>query len=102
MIKHFIGAITGNIISLIGTLMMVLSLLFIAALLVMQAMGFEGGAYLGIVTFVLLPITFLGGVAIVPLGIWLQKRRDARAAARSAAQAFLRAPCARIRAAALP
>jgi nitrate/TMAO reductase-like tetraheme cytochrome c subunit len=81
MIKHFFAAITGNIISLIGTLMMVLSLLFIAALLVMQAMGFEGGAYLGIVTFVLLPITFLGGVAIVPLGIWLQKRRDARAAA---------------------
>jgi nitrate/TMAO reductase-like tetraheme cytochrome c subunit len=81
MIKHFFAAITGNIISLIGTLMMVLSLLFIAALLVMQAMGFEGGAYLGIVTFVLLPIIFLGGVAIVPLGIWLQKRRDARAAA---------------------
>ena len=31
-----------------GTLMMVVSLLFILALLVMQAMGFQGGAYLGI------------------------------------------------------
>jgi hypothetical protein len=81
MIKHFFAAITGNIISLIGTLMMVLSLLFIVALLVMQAMGFEGGAYIGIVTFVLLPATFLLGVAVVPLGIWLQHRRDARAAA---------------------
>ena len=81
MIKHFFAAITGNLISLIGTVMMVLSLLFILALLVMQAMGFEGGAYLGIVTFVLLPVGFLAGVAIVPLGLWLQKRRDARAAA---------------------
>jgi len=81
MIKHFFAAITGNLISLIGTVMMVLSLLFILALLVMQAMGFEGGAYLGIVTFVLLPVGFLTGVAIVPLGLWLQKRRDAKAAA---------------------
>ena len=81
MIKHFLAAITGNVISLIGTLMIVLSLLFIAALLVMQAMGFEGGAYLGIVTFVVLPVGFLLGVAIVPLGIWLTKRRDAKAVA---------------------
>src|SRR5512139_4161335 len=81
MFKHFLAAITGNIISLIGTLMITLSLLFILALLVMQAMGFQGGAYLGIVTFVLLPAAFLTGIAIVPLGIWAQKRRDARAAA---------------------
>jgi len=81
MIKHFFAATTGNVISLVGTLMMVLSLLFIAALLVMQAMGFEGGAYLGIITFVVLPMLFLAGVFIVPLGIWLQKRRDAKAVA---------------------
>ncbi len=81
MIKHFFAAITGNIISLAGTLMMVLSLLFIAALLTMEHMGFQGGAYLGIITFVVLPVIFLAGVAIVPLGIWLQKRRDAKAAA---------------------
>ena len=81
MIKHFFAAITGNIISLIGTLMMVVSLLFILALLVMQAMGFQGGAYLGIVTFVVLPMMFLAGVFTVPLGLWLKKRRDAKAAA---------------------
>jgi hypothetical protein len=81
MIKHFLAAITDNIISLIGTLMMVVSLLFILALLVMQAMGFEGGAYLGIITFVALPMVFILGVVIVPLGIWLHKRRDAKAMA---------------------
>ncbi len=81
MLKHFFAAITGNIISLIGTLMMSLSLLLIGALLIMQAMGFEGGAYLGIITFVVLPMGFLAGIFIVPIGIWLQKRRDAKAAA---------------------
>ena len=81
MFKHFLAAITGNVISLIGTLMMTISLLFLIALLIMQNMGFEGGAYLGIVTFVILPAIFLIGVAIVPLGIWLKKHRDAKAAA---------------------
>src|SRR5512134_77713 len=81
MLKHFLAAITGNLISLIGTLMIILSLLFIGALLIMQAMGFEGGAYLGIITFVVLPLGFLAGIALVPLGIWIQKRRDAKAAA---------------------
>ena len=81
MIKHFFAAITGNVVSLIGTVLMALSLLFIGALLIMQAMGFEGGAYLGIITFVVLPMGFLAGIFIVPLGIWLQKRRDAKAAA---------------------
>ncbi len=81
MIKHFLAAITGNVVSLIGTLLIVISLLFILALLIMQNMGFEGGAYLGIVTFVVLPVLFLAGVAIVPLGIWLKHRRDARAEA---------------------
>jgi hypothetical protein len=81
MIKHFLAAITGNVVSLVGTLLIVLTLLLIAALLAMQAMGFEGGAYLGIVTFVVLPIGFLLGIAIVPIGIWRQKRRNIKAAA---------------------
>src|SRR5574338_1285962 len=89
MIKHFLAAITGNVISLIGTLLMVVTLLFIIALLLMQAMGFQGGAYLGILTFVLLPMLFLAGVVIVPLGLWRQKRRDSKAAAEGRAVGHL-------------
>ena len=81
MIKHFFSAITGNVVSLFGTILILVSLLMIAALLVMQGMGFEGGAYLGIVTFVLLPMAFLLGLALVPLGLWWRKRKDARLAA---------------------
>ena len=81
MIKHFFRAITGNIVSLVGTLLILVSLLLIAALLFMQGMGFEGGAYLGIVTFVLLPLAFLLGLALVPIGLWWRKRKDAKLSA---------------------
>jgi hypothetical protein len=81
MIKHFFAAITGNVVSLIGTLLIVVSLLLIGALFFMQGMGFEGGAYLGILTFVLLPMMFLLGLALVPIGLWWRKRRDAKLAA---------------------
>ena len=81
MIKHFFAAITGNIISMIGTLLIVISLLLIGALLFMQGMGFEGGAYIGIITFVVLPMAFLAGLALVPVGLWWRKRRDAKLAA---------------------
>lgn len=81
MIKHFFAAITGNVVSLIGTLLIITSLLLIAALLIMQGLGFEGGAYIGILTFVLLPMAFLAGMLLVPLGVWWRKRRDAKLAA---------------------
>ena len=81
MIKHFFRAITGNIVSLVGTLLILVSLLLIAVLLFMQGVGFEGGAYLGIVTFVLLPMAFLFGLALVPIGLWWRKRTDAKLAA---------------------
>jgi nitrate/TMAO reductase-like tetraheme cytochrome c subunit len=81
MIKHFFAAITGNIVSLIGTLLIIISLLLIIALFVMQAMGFQGGAYLGILTFVLLPALFLVGLILVPAGLWWRKRKDAKLAA---------------------
>ena len=83
MIKHFFSAITGNVVSLIGTLMIVTSLLLIGALLMMQAFGYEGGAYVGILTFVLMPMFFLMGIALVPIGLWWRKRRDAKLAARA-------------------
>jgi hypothetical protein len=81
MFKHFFAAITGNTISLIGTLLIVISLLLLGALVFMQGMGFEGGAYLGIITFVILPMAFLLGLALVPLGMWWRKRKDAKLAA---------------------
>jgi nitrate/TMAO reductase-like tetraheme cytochrome c subunit len=85
MIKHFFSAVTGNLLSLIGTILIAVSLLLIVALLIVQSLGFEGGAYIGIITFLMLPMAFLLGLVLVPLGLWWQRRRDARAAARGEA-----------------
>jgi len=81
MIKHFFAAITGNIVSLVGTLLVVGSLLLIVGLMVLLSMGFEGGAYSGILTFVLFPMLFLLGLALIPFGLWWRKRKDAKLAA---------------------
>jgi nitrate/TMAO reductase-like tetraheme cytochrome c subunit len=89
MIKHFFAAITGNIVSLIGTLLIVVSLLLLGALLIMLAMGYEGGAYIGIITFVALPMAFLLGLALVPIGLWWRKRKDAKLAAQGQASGHL-------------
>jgi hypothetical protein len=89
MIKHFFAAITGNIVSLIGTLLIVVSLLLLGALLIMLGMGYEGGAYIGIITFVALPMAFLLGLALVPIGLWWRKRQDAKLAAQGKATGHL-------------
>jgi nitrate/TMAO reductase-like tetraheme cytochrome c subunit len=81
MIKHFFSGITSNIVSLVGTIFVVVSTLLLVALLVMQSAGFEGSSYLGLLTFVFLPLLFIIGVGMIPFGLWWQKRRDARIAA---------------------
>ncbi len=74
--KHFFAAITGNLISLIGTVLMLGSLTLISMLLIMQSMGFSGGAYLGIITFVVLPVAFVLGTILVPIGILRHRRKQ--------------------------
>ena len=81
MIKHFFSAITGNIVSLVGTVLAVISLILIIAMFVVMAMGFQGSAYLGILTSVVFPMLFLLGLALIPIGLWWRKRKDAKLAA---------------------
>jgi nitrate/TMAO reductase-like tetraheme cytochrome c subunit len=80
MVRHFFAAITQNVISLIGVLLAVVSLLLILCLVVVQLLGFEGGPYLGILTYLLLPAGFVLGLLLVPFGLWLQHRREKRKA----------------------
>jgi hypothetical protein len=39
--------------------------------------GFHTNPYLGIVTFVLLPVVFVIGLLLIPLGLWRRRRRNA-------------------------
>jgi hypothetical protein len=81
MAKNFLVALTRNTISLVGTALAVASATLIITLTVIQQMGFQGSAYLGLITFVALPMLLLTGLILIPVGISRERRRMAAAAA---------------------
>jgi hypothetical protein len=78
MVRHFLVSITRNGISLIGTAIAVAALVLIASLFVMEKLGFEGGPYLGILTYLILPMIFVSGLILIPIGSLLWRRKARR------------------------
>jgi nitrate/TMAO reductase-like tetraheme cytochrome c subunit len=81
MIRSFFAAITQNVLSLLGVMLAIASFVLIVSLIVIQTLGFEGGPYLGILTYLVLPMLLVLGLLLVPFGLWLQRRREKKAAA---------------------
>jgi hypothetical protein len=75
MFKNFLSSITHNAISLIGTAIAVAALVLMASLFGMEFWGFEGGPYLGILTYLILPMIFAVGLVLIPIGAVLYRRR---------------------------
>jgi len=77
MFRNFFASITHNAISLIGTALAVASLVLIASLFAMEQFGFEGGPYLGILTYLIIPAFFVAGLILIPVGavLWRRKMR---------------------------
>ncbi len=71
--------------SLTGTALVVGSLTLIVTLFVVQSLGLRGGAYLGIITFVVLPMFLLAGLILIPVGISRDRKRLASQAEEMAA-----------------
>jgi len=78
VIKNFFASITRNAISLIGTALALASLVLILSLFTMQQFGFEGGPYLGILTYLILPMIFVLGLILIPVGVVLWRRKMRR------------------------
>ena len=78
MFKNFLVSITRNAISLIGTAVAVASLVLMASLFTMEQFGFEGGPYLGILTYLILPAIFVVGLLLIPVGAVVWRRRMSR------------------------
>ncbi|MCP5090957.1 MAG: cytochrome C, partial [Gammaproteobacteria bacterium] len=78
MFKNFLESITRNGISLFGTGLAIAALVLIVSLFFMQQVGFEGGPYLGILTFLILPAIFVVGLILIPVGVLLYRRRMRR------------------------
>ena len=75
MFKDFFASITRNVISLIGTALAVASLVLMACLFTMEQFGFEGGPYIGILTYMILPMFFVTGLLLIPIGALLYRRK---------------------------
>ena len=47
-----------------------------------EQFGFEGGPYLGILTYLILPMIFVSGLILIPIGAILWRRKDEQVAGR--------------------
>ncbi|MDH3588078.1 MAG: NapC/NirT family cytochrome c [Gammaproteobacteria bacterium] len=78
IISDFFSAITRNYISLFGTALAGATGVLILTFLLLDLLGFHGGPYLGILTFLILPALFVLGLLLIPLGVFLANRRQRR------------------------
>lgn len=87
--KSFFVALTRNPLSLAGAAIVTASGILIVTLFTLQLFGLEGGPYIGILAYLILPAIFVLGLLIIPIGIARQRRRDRQAQARGEAPAEL-------------
>ncbi len=73
--KNFLASITRNGISLLGTALAIAGLVLIVCLFVVELLGYEGGPYLGILTYLVLPAIVIVGVVLIPVGNALHRRK---------------------------
>ena len=81
MVQNFVSVVTRHWVSLVGSIIALVALIMILLLIGLQLIGFDGGAYLGIVTYMLLPMVFGFGLVLIPVGVWLRRKQEAAAAA---------------------
>ena len=76
MARHFFASLTRNTISLLGTAMATSSITLMLVLLIIEHIGVgPGGAYLGIIVFLILPVFFVIGLLLIPFGVMRERKR---------------------------
>jgi hypothetical protein len=80
--RNFFIALTRDPISLLGAAITTASALVFAALFSFDLVGLEGGPYVGILSYVIVPGCFVFGLLLIPVGIWRHRRLAGRAALR--------------------
>jgi hypothetical protein len=63
---------------LLGAVLTTSSAILIIAVLLLSLLGFETSPYLGVLAFLILPGLFVLGLLLMPLGSWLERRRQLR------------------------
>lgn len=66
---------------MLGSVFALAVAVLIIVLFGMELSGFKGGPYLGILTYLILPMMFMLGLALIPVGVMRKRRLDAAAVA---------------------
>jgi nitrate/TMAO reductase-like tetraheme cytochrome c subunit len=80
--RRFIAVVTQNPVSLIGVALTTASVFLIVILVLFEGTGAHGNPYIGILAFLILPGFFVAGLALIPTGLFWDRRKARRAAAR--------------------
>ncbi len=75
------AAALQNPISRIGVALTTATGLLFVFLLTIQVLGYLQNLYAGVVVFVLVPALFVVGLLLIPIGLWIERRRAARGVA---------------------
>ena len=70
--------LANNLISLAGVILVTTATVFWLFLLPVTLRGGTDNPYVGILSFLILPAPFFLGLAMIPLGIWLKRKREGR------------------------
>lgn len=79
MMHNFFGVVTRHWLSLVGATIALLAFVLMVMLVAIELSGFQGGPYLGILTYMVLPMLLAGGLVLIPIGALLRRRAEARA-----------------------
>jgi hypothetical protein len=82
MVKTLFAGLTRNFLSLAGVLLAGLAGVLIVLLALLGALGVTAGSFTGILAYLVLPGVLVTGLLLIPVGLWLQRRREHAAAAK--------------------
>lgn len=78
-LRFYFLALTRNPLSLLGAALTTASAVLVLTLFGLDLVGYHGGPYVGILTYVLLPSVFVLGLLLIPLGAAWERRRARKA-----------------------
>jgi hypothetical protein len=76
--KNLFSVITRSRLSMLGAVIATVGLVLFISLFVMELMGFDGGPYLGLLSYVVLPAIVVLGLILMPVGVVRANKRAAR------------------------
>jgi len=78
--RAFVVAALRSRLSALGIALTTASALIFLGLILLEVLGALKNPYIGIVIFVIMPVLFVLGLLLIPIGLWLDRRRGAGAA----------------------